>query len=198
MAEIRKIRGEAVLDLKLSSDEQKAFFDVVEKNTLEFAQEFLWSTHEQKLSVNTISRWAAKRRARIRDLAFQEHLIEVAGATATAEKFGEELKRAGAIDAANIALLRKAYHTALILKDIQSIEFFSDKYTQALNAITSKQRADAAMMSAETGRETLKLKITTAIDTGLNALFEEVKNIPEAAQLFEKIRALVSQAKEAA
>ncbi len=198
MAEIRKVRGEAVLNIKLTPEQRQIFFDVVEKNTLDYAKEFLWANHEINLSIQTISRWATKRRQAIRDLAFQEHLIEVAGATATAEKFGEQLKNSCAIDAANIALLRKAYHSALILKDVRSIEFFSDKYTTALNSITSKQRADASLMSAETSREALKLKVTSAIDTGLAALFEEVKSNPEATELLNRVREIVKKSKDEA
>jgi len=202
MAEIRKQRADAVLDdpTLMTAAERDKFIAFAEQasTSLEQAKEYLSGAHGIDLSINTISRWLAKKRSEKQDAAFRAHLVELTVATASAEKFGKTLADSGMIDSANIAMLRKLYHTALILKDEKSIEFFADKYTQALNALSTKQRADAALMSAETAREALKLKITTAIDTGLNALFEEVKNIPEAAQLFEKIRALVKQAKEAA
>jgi hypothetical protein len=200
MAEIRKKRADAVLDdpTLMTAAERDKFIAFAElpNNSLEAAKEYLSGAHGIDLSINTISRWLAKKRSEKRDAEFRAHLVEITVATASAQKFEKELADAGMIDSANLALLRKAYHSALILKDVKSIEFFSDKYTQALNAMTSKQRADASLMSAETGREALKLKITTAIDTGLNALFEEVRNIPEAAALFEKIRALVKNAKD--
>lgn len=202
MAEIRKQRADAVLDdpTLMTAAEREKFIAFAEQpnKTLSEAQEYLSGAHGIEISINTISRWLAKKRSEQQDAAFRAHLVELTVATASAEKFGKTLADSGMIDTANIALLRKLYHTALILKDEKSIEFFADKYTQALNALSTKQRADAAVMSAETAREALKLKITTAIDTGLNALFEEVKNIPEAAQLFEKIRALVKSAKEEA
>jgi hypothetical protein len=200
MAEIRKKRADAVLDDEtlMTAEERTKFFAFAEQpqNSLEMSREYLSSAHGIDLSINTISRWLAKKRSELHDAAFRAHLVELTVATASATKFEQTLIDSGMIDTANIAILRKLYHSALILKDEKSIEFFADKYTQALNALSTKQRADAALMSAETAREGLKLKITTAIDTGLNALFEEVKDIPEAAELFEKIRALVKKAKE--
>jgi hypothetical protein len=200
MAEIRKQRADAILEdpTLMTAEERDKFvaFAELPSSSLEMAKEYLSGAHGIDLSIQTIGRWLAKKRAEKQDAAFRAHIVELTVATASAEKFEKTLADSGMIDSANIAMLRKLYHTALILKDSESIAFFSDKYTTALNALSTKQRADAALMSAETAREALKLKITDKIDVGLNALFEEVKNIPEAAQLFEKIRALVKKAKD--
>lgn len=202
MAEIRKRRADAVLDDEtlMTAEERDKFIAFAElpATSLEQAKEYLSGAHGIDISINTISRWLAKKRSEKQDAAFRAHLVEITVATASATRFEKELADAGMIDSANLALLRKAYHSALILQDVKSIEFFSDKYTQALNALTSKQRADASLMSAETGREALKLKITDKIDLAFDALLEEAKQTPEAIELITRARELVkAKVKEA-
>lgn len=148
-------KTKAVIERHLKTEERReAFFQFVETHNLVEAQEELRGAYKMAVapSINTISRWAEKRRRANDDLKFIQLIGEIKDDADRAQTFAKEIGDAQKLTEANVTMLSQALFRASRTKEPKAMKSSATLLSMLLEAVAKQNASRASVISAETAR----------------------------------------------